>query len=480
MTARRALLLRLAAVPIAAVLAYAVAEGASAPTATDGFERAVGIVALAGLAVAAAVAPAAWTLTGALVLGVFQAHWDLMGVPVSVDRFAVLFAIVVVLVRERQRGAGRLQTRPVDWLLVLVGLYALGSAWFGGGLDDRAARFDLIDRLGLIPFAVFFAAPFAFRTERDRRVLLGALVAIGGYLGIVALLETIGPDALIVPNYITDPTKGIHLDRARGPFLDAGANGFALYACAVASAIAFFKWESRRWRRVAVVVGVLCVLGVVFSLTRVVWLAVALATPVALASTRETRRFVAPAIAGAALVAALAIVAVPGFGAKVDRRWNDNTNTVWLRKNSNAAAVRMVKDRPILGFGWGQFAKESDPYYRQTQDYPMLQLPHLHNVYLENTVELGLLGAFLWLAGIALAMGGAVLRRGPPELRPWKIGLVAVAIAQLAGWATAPADYVMPTLLLWLWAGVAWGGREPLPDRRVDNGHAARELQPAQ
>jgi O-antigen ligase len=479
-TLRRGLLLPLAAVPVVALLAFAVAQGASAPTTADGFESALGIVALAGLAVAAVVAPASWTLTGALVLSLFQAHWSLMGVPVSVDRFAVLFAIAVVLVRERRKRDGALATRPIDWMLVLVGLYALGSAWLGGGLDAREARFDLIDRLGLIPFAVFFVAPFAFRTERDRRVLLGALVGIGAYLGVTALLETVGPDALIVPHYITDPAQGIHADRARGPFLDAGANGVALYACAVACVMAFLQWRSRRWRRVAVVVGLLCVLGVVFSLTRVVWLAAAIATPVGLACTRETRRFLAPAVGSVVVVVAIALVAIPGFAGKVDARRNDNTETFWARKNSNAAALRMVEDRPLLGFGWGRFGDESPPYYRQARDYPMTLLAHLHNVYLENTVELGIVGASLWLAAVALAIGGAILRRGPPELRMWKLGLVAVAVAELTGWATAPADYVMPTLLLWLWAGVAWGGRERLEDDRVDHGHAARELQPAQ
>jgi O-antigen ligase len=479
-TARRGLLLRLAAVPIAALMAYAVARGASAPTAADGFERALAVVALAGLALAAAVAPASWALTGALVLSLFQSHWGLMGVPFSLDRFAMIYVVVVVLVREWRHRDGRLGTRPVDWVLALAALYALGSAWIAGGLGEREARFDLIDRFGVVPFAVFFAAPFAFRTERDRRVLLAGLVAVGAYLGVTALLETTGPKALIVPHYITDPSKGIHADRARGPFLDAGANGIAMYACAVASVIAYLKWRSRRWRRVAVVVGTLCLFGVVFSLTRVVWIGAAVATPLALACTRETRRFLAPAFAVVVALVAIALVAIPGFAGKVDRRRNDNAETVWARKNSNAAAVRMVEARPVLGFGWGRFAEASPPYYRQARDYPMTLLPHLHNVYLENTVELGILGAFLWLAAVVVAVGGAIVRRGPPELRVWKLGLVAVAIAELAGWATAPADYVLPTLLLWLWAGVAWGGREQLQNGRVDHRDAARELQPAQ
>ncbi|MEA2398692.1 MAG: putative inorganic carbon ((-)) transporter, partial [Thermoleophilaceae bacterium] len=170
-------------------------------------------------------------------------------------------------------------------------------------------------------------------------------------------------------------------------------------------------------------------------------------------------RYLLPTAAAALVLIVGALAVIPGLSGKVNKRRNDNSETIWARKNSNAAALRMVEARPILGFGWGRFAAASPPYYRQTQDYPMTFLEHLHNVYLSNAVELGLLGAALWVAALVAAVGGGILRRGPPELRPWKIGLLAVAIAELVGWATAPADYVLPTVLLWLWAGLAWGGR---------------------
>ena len=238
----------LAAIPLVAMVAYAVSRAAAAPSAADGFERAAEAIVIVGVGVAALAAPPVWALCGVLVLSLFQNHWDALNVSVSVDRYALLLVIGSVLVREWRHRDGRLQTRPVDWLLTLVIVYAATSAWVVGELTERDARFELIDRLGVTPFLVFFIAPFVFRTEADRRVLLGTLVAIGTYLGITAVLETTGPDALVVPHYITDDAQGIHQDRARGPFLDAGANGVALYMCAVAAAIAFVKWRDPRWR----------------------------------------------------------------------------------------------------------------------------------------------------------------------------------------------------------------------------------------
>ena len=463
MTLRRPFpLALLSAAVLAAVCALAAVEAADAPTTLDGYARAVGVVAVAGVSVAALLAPPAWTLTGGLVLAIFSSHWELLGVPIGVDRLVLAIGIGSLLAREWRHRDGRLATRPIDWLLILAGLYALVSAALAGTLEDPQSRFTLLDRFGLIPFALFFAAPFAFRTERDRRVLLGALVALGLYLGLDALIETTGPRDLIVPSYINDPLEGIHFDRARGPFLDASAMGMALYAGMIAASIALVRWRSIEARILAVAVVALCGVGIVLTQTRAVWLAAAIATPVALLCARETRRWFVPiALAGLALVVG-ALAVIPGVRAEADKRADDK-QPIWDRKNSNAAAVRMIAERPVTGFGWGRFATESGPYYRQSQDYPLTGVRDLHNVYLSNAVELGGPGAFIWLLALLAAIGGAIVRRGPPELKPWKLGLVAFAVASLISYATAPFSYVFPTLLLWLWAGVAWGPR-PEPE----------------
>jgi hypothetical protein len=64
------------------------------------------------------------------------------------------------------------------------------------------------------------------------------------------------------------------------------------------------------------------------------------------------------------------------------------------------------------------------------------------------------------------AIGGSVLRRGPPALRPWKFGLLALFVASLVSYAATPFSFVFPTLLLWLWAGLAWGPRPEPRERR--------------
>jgi len=230
--------------------------------------------------------------------------------------------------------------------------------------------------------------------------------------------------------------------------------------CAVGSAIAARSWTDRRMRHLAWGLTALCLLGVLLSVTRAPWVGAIAATVIAMLPLRRTRRWVLPAAAAAALGVLLAFAVVPHLQQRAEGRANDQ-GPVWDRKNSDAAALRMVEARPLLGFGWGRFAFDSTEYFRESQDYPLTVIPQVHNVYLDNAVSLGLLGAGLWLAACAIVLVGGLTRRGPPELGPWKLGLLAVAVAYAINAALTPLTFALPTLLLWTWAGIAWGP-EPL------------------
>ena len=83
----------------------------------DGFT--VAVLAMAGLAVAAACIVAvepAWILTGGLLLSVFSGNWGNLGVPVPLDRVAIvggLLAVAVAAWRQPRRGTDRDPHRPL-------------------------------------------------------------------------------------------------------------------------------------------------------------------------------------------------------------------------------------------------------------------------------------------------------------------------------------------------------------------------------
>jgi O-antigen ligase len=405
----------------------------------------------------------AWLLTAGILLSTFSGNWDGFGLPslFAPDRLVLAAGLIALALRlPRARVRFRAGLRPLHWVMAITVAYAIASAIAAGTIADRDAIFRLVDQFGLVPFAVFLLAPLALRTERARNVFLAGVVAWGGYLGATAFFEAVGPKALVFPRYILDPDFGTHAGRARGPFAEAVANGLVLYTCAVAAVVALVSWRGRWPRAGAGAVALLCAGGVLFTLTRSVWIGAVAGSVVVLLFTWELRRFAVPVLVAGGVLVLGAFVVVPGLGEQAEERASNN-RTVWDRKNLNTAAVNMIAARPLVGFGWERFLSDNSDYFELADDYPLTVKSdtELHNVFLANAVELGLVGGVLWLLTFALAIGGAIATRGPPELRPWRIGLVAMAVCWLV-----VGNFVYPlafaTLLLWAWAGVVWAGRQ--------------------
>ena len=299
---------------------------ATADQASSVYPVAVAVVAAVALAVVVWLVEPAYTLSAAIFLTPFAGNWEQLGVPgaLSPDRLLFAGAIVAVLMRAPPvADRPRLQISGAHWLLALAVVYTLASAFFAGTLTDNDSFLKIVDAFGILPFLVFLVAPLAFRTERQRHVLLGTLVALGAYLGLTVLFETLKLDALVFPKYILDPDYGIHYTRGRGPFVDAVANGLALYMCSVACAIAAASWRSPPMRAIALAIGLLCLVGAFLSLERSVWIGAVLGTGVAMLATPGLRRYLPHlvVIVGVAIVVALAVI--PGLSESVSQRANE-------------------------------------------------------------------------------------------------------------------------------------------------------------
>jgi putative inorganic carbon (hco3(-)) transporter len=426
------------------------------------------VVRIGGTAVAAAaivyiawIAEPAWTLSAALVLAPFSGSWTKLGLSGTVAPDRVLLIIGIAAVILRAPGVGRrlpLRVHPLHWLLAITAAYAVVSALISHTFFDAAAFFGLFEHLGILSYLLFFVAPVAFRTQRHRQVLLGALVGLGAYLGLTALFETVGPRALVVPSYINDPNYGIHYGRARGPFVEAVSNGVGLFACAVAAAIALATWRRRGARLIALAVLILCTAGMLFTLQRSVWLGAVAAAIVTVVAFRELRRYLLPLALAGALTIGAALTLVPGLQDKVSQRESDQ-RTVWDRQNLATAALNMLDQRPLTGFGWGRFADASRDRFWQAANYPLTGAGlQVHNVPLRYAAELGLIGVTLWVVGILLGVAGGLTGRGPPDLRAWRMGLVAIASFYAIVSSFVPPQ-LFPTMILWTWIGVTWAGR---------------------
>jgi putative inorganic carbon (HCO3(-)) transporter len=394
-------------------------------------------------------------------LSIFSGNWTFMHIPVPLDRVVTVVALLSVLLRALlDPDAPRIHARRVYWLLGALSLYAIASAGWVGTLTQHQAFFALLDRLGLEPFALFVVAPLVFRTAAQRRLFLSMLAVIGGYLGLTGIFEVIGPHALVFPRYIMNPTIGLHFGRARGPFLEAGADGLAMFTGIVASLMLLAERRPRKISWLLWLVIILCAIGILLSETRQVWLGAGAGALIAALFSPKLRRRVPLAVIVLAAVLGATYFAVPGLQAKLKTR-ADNQRSLWDRYNSDSAALRMVESKPLLGFGWFEFPDKGEYYYHVARTYPLTDVGEVHNVALSNAVELGGIGVILWLAAVGIAMISPLLRRGPPELEVWKLGALAIAIAWFVQTNFAPVTYAFDNYIPWVFAAIAYGASVP-------------------
>jgi O-antigen ligase len=419
--------------------------------------------------------PPAVTMCAAIVLTVLSGGWSQIGLAgLPLNRLLVAVALLQIFLRAP--GIARMPRIPLRNVHLLIGLtliYALASAAAAGTLTSKDGFLQLFDVFGVVPFLLFLVAPAVFAGRRERDLLLATLVGLGAYLGLTAIFESLGPQALVFPSYIRHfEAETLSAVKASGPFQSPTAMGFACFACAVAALIALRQWR-HGWRRyLALLVAAVCIFGCFLTLERGVWIATIVATVVAALATQRGRRLLAPGIAIAAVALIGVFALVPSLSQSASERATYQ-QSLWDRQNQTAAGLRMVQDKPLFGFGLDRYADESVDYFRQPADYPMTGYTHgitigvpdpilpIHNTYLSHAVELGLLGALLWLASIVWAIGGAILTRGPASLRPWKLGLLAIAVFFLVVCVIDPHTAPFPMVLMLVWAGLA--ATKPLP-----------------
>jgi O-antigen ligase len=431
----------------------------------------------------------AWIFSASVAAFVFNGNWNYLGFPnmVAPDRYLAAIAIFSLLWGPQSRCRPRIKIETIHRLLAVVIVYAGISAFVAGTIMEQEGGYRLIDRLGVLPFLLFLLAPVAFRTTRQREILLASMVALGAYLGLTSLFETIGPRSLVFPKYILAENVGYQAGHARGPFAEAEANGVALFGSAVFCAIAVATWTRSRWRLLAAGLGSICLLDCLFTLQRGVWIGAVAGTVVTLAAFRPLRRFLLPVLALVGIGVALSLNLIPGLSQNVSERTNDQMS-VWDRENLLVAAGNMIEARPLFGFGWGSFTHVAEPYFRQQDLIPLTAsngekgTDILHSVVLSNAVELGVLGCALWLLAVFLAIGGAIVKRGPPELYWWRAGLLAYTVCWAVVLNLTPLPQAFPNLLLWVWAGVVlswryWPAAELAPLRPLEpagsNGNGA-------
>ncbi len=331
-----------------------------------------------------------------------------------------------VVMRQRLLTIQR-ATWPMMGLIVLA-LISLASQPF------EPEAWNLLASKFIVPFTMFHLAGLVFTEEKYfQQFEIFALIVLG-YLSFTAIAFLCGADWLIYPKFILDESLGFHADRARGPLLQAVANGVSLNLLGI---LGWHAYRRRRMRGAKMAVLLAAVpIAILATMTRAVWLTFA-GTVLALAflSKSRTLRMAGFAAAVAATGGLAILLGSTEFGATVNDRLEER-GPVDYRAAVYAGGWQMFLERPWLGWGFHQMPEELPQHvsgYREKVLYP-------HNTYLELLAEHGVagLGLYLWLMW---------------EL--WKLRRGKIPAQEERGFLNASFYRLWPVLLLVYWINAA-------------------------
>jgi putative inorganic carbon (HCO3(-)) transporter len=326
----------------------------------------------------------------------------------EIDRVAfalLLFGVAGRALATRQR---LLITERATWPMIALTLLAVASV-VAQPFDQET--WSLLAAKFLVPFALFHLAVLVFRDEnRLRQFELFALVVLA-YLCFTSIAFLVGAKSLIFPRFILDESLGYHADRARGPLLQAVANGVSLNLLGILALHAFLRRRIRGLTAALVLASL--PLAILATMTRAVWLsfAVSIGFLILRSRNRRLRRI----CVGVTIVGTVGLLIALSFDdqrrALIDRL--HETGPLDFRRAVYAGGWQMFLEKPLTGWGVNQMPTELARHvsgYKEKELYP-------HNTYLEILVEHGVVGLALyaWLMWEIWQLGRGQIPRSECE-----------------------------------------------------------------
>ena len=250
----------------------------------------------------------------------------------------------------------------------------------------------------LFPFCVFLYAKNYLLSERSIIFVFKALFFLGVYLSIIAFFEFFNLRQFVFPRYINIPEIWLHLERARGPFLNAAYNGMAIifgFVCGV-----HLVSRTQGFQKFAYIVSLsLFFPAVFFTQTRSIYLSFLLVLVVLLIFYKTSL----PKWKLFALPIAFCLIFFLMFSPRLtssERRAGGVYQVVEVRERILLIqrSVLMIADNPFLGVGLAQFIPASLQRYKGRVPIPGATIEHvMHSHILGMLVELGIIGTAIYL-----------------------------------------------------------------------------------
>lgn len=305
----------------------------------------------------------------------------------EIDRVAFVLLLVGVMGRAVVRRQRLLVVERATWPMLGLACLAVASV-IAQPFDNQT--WCLLAAKFIVPFALFHLAVLVFRRERElRQFELFALVVLA-YLGFTSIAFLVGAKSLIFPRFILDESLGYHADRARGPLLQAVANGVSLNLLGVLALHALLRGRIRGLKAAVLLASV--PLAILATMTRAVWLSFAVSMGFLIFRSHDRKlRNLCVAIT---IVGILGLLITMSFDdqrrALADRL--HESGPLDFRQAVYAGGWQMFLEKPLTGWGVNQMPAELARHvsgYEERELYP-------HNSYLEILVEHGIFGLALY------------------------------------------------------------------------------------
>jgi O-antigen ligase len=251
-------------------------------------------------------------------------------------------------------------------------------------------NWSLVASKFVVPFVLFHLAILVFQNAQARKHFETLVIVVLTYLIFTAIAFLVDAPTLILPRYILDPSMGIHMDRARGPFLQAVPNGLSLNLLGLL-ALAFAQGR----RKVVLLLWLALPIAILATMTRAVWIGFVVST-VAVGfrlGDKQLRRACLALVLVATLCGAIAISGSSTLrDALADR--TEERGPVAVRVAVYDAGWAMIRERPLTGWPASGMYRE---LARRMEGY-RLRAFYIHNTYLSLLIEFGIPGLLLYAA----------------------------------------------------------------------------------
>jgi len=338
---------------------------------------------------------------------------------ITIER--LLLGCIIVLIIFGMYSGRVFSTRPSALeltllALVLLCLVSMTVYGFQPVLPGFPSPWNTFINGYLFPVIVFVFARSFIRRPGDLRLVFTTVFLLGAYLCVIAFFEFFGVRTLIFPRYISDPDLLIHIDRARGPFLNAAFNGAAItfgFICG----LHLLPEKKGLFRALHLVLLSLAPPAIFFTQTRSAYLGFVIALIVFLGFYRTRIPKWKACALPVALCIAFLLTNAPRMASE-DRRSGGlaQISEIEIRMELFSRSLSLAAMSPLFGVGMGQFIPVSAASFPAEAASLEVQeeLQHFHVLGL--LAELGIVGALLYLLLVVLVFKRLYyLRRRLPQ-----------------------------------------------------------------